>query len=578
MPPLLRVKRPRLRRLRAPLAILALLAGPLELSAQCPDGTPSPCSRAKPAVTGLGPRRIVVLPFENLAHDTALADVGRVTQELLIQGVAELDSVEAVPSLAIARALSGQGTQPTDLGMLTRRLGASTLVTGNVTKFRDSIRVQANIIDARSGRIIRAVGPVAGPAGDPFVAIAVTRERVLGSFMVGDMKHEMPGQPPKYSAYREWLDGWRVYSRDPVASRPYFERAISLDSTFALPYYHLAISHTNRGEWEQAERIVQALERLRDRLAPSDRASLDYLQDLLRGDFAGAVRDARFVESHGMTAAGFVIGFWSNAQLRPRDAIPAFVEADQIQVAMDYAPQVIAMAEAYHEAADHRSELARLDRGRREFPNSPAIVYARLRAFAGLGEPQHALALADTLLGAADDPTDMRPIDAVATGAMEFAAHGDEASGVQINRLLLEWFRTHPSRQPSAARERSEGQAWLAAGRLDSAALRFMNASTDTTSIANDGYLGLIAAQRGDTARAGAIADSLGRLSRKWDRGESTYWRAAVLAQLGERDEAVALLRQAEHAGQSMVSWHYALALHSLRGYPAFEALIQPAR
>ena len=64
----------------------------------------------------------------------------------------------------------------------------------------------------------------------------------------------------------------------------------------------------------------------------------------------------------------------------------------------------------------------------------------------------------------------------------------------------------------------------------------------------------------------------------KWDRGLTPYWRAAILAELGDRAEAVRLLTVAPSKGQRMYDWHSTLPLRSLRGYPPYEALITPKK
>jgi hypothetical protein len=58
----------------------------------------------------------------------------------------------------------------------------------------------------------------------------------------------------------------------------------------------------------------------------------------------------------------------------------------------------------------------------------------------------------------------------------------------------------------------------------------------------------------------------------------SVWWRAAILAHLGKRDEAVQLLRQARAKGQEMSYWHAHPALAPLRGYGPFEDLITPTK
>lgn len=116
----------------------------------------------------------------------------------------------------------------------------------------------------------------------------------------------------------------------------------------------------------------------------------------------------------------------------------------------------------------------------------------------------------------------------------------------------------------------------LATGRADSAVARFAVLARDTTALDAAGFLGLAQLARGDRVRARAIADSLGALRRRWMFGTNTFWRAAILGALGERDLAVQLLRQSNREGQRMEDWHYTPALDSLHGFPAFEALVRP--
>ena len=118
----------------------------------------------------------------------------------------------------------------------------------------------------------------------------------------------------------------------------------------------------------------------------------------------------------------------------------------------------------------------------------------------------------------------------------------------------------------------------LASGMLDSAATRFTLVARDTNRISAAGYLALCELDRGNRERARAIADSIGGIRRPWLFGVHTFWRAAILGALGERERAVQLLHQANREGQPLQSWHYTDALVSLHGYPAFETLIRPQR
>ncbi len=192
-------------------------------------------------------------------------------------------------------------------------------------------------------------------------------------------------------------------------------------------------------------------------------------------------------------------------------------------------------------------------------------------------DPASALALADSLLRDTNDSIGT-VASQVTTAAQEFRAHGDPATATRLLSLANAWYERSPARTPTPALRLSEGVALLMSGKSDSAAVRFALVARDTTRIDAAGYLGLANVARGDRAGARAIADSLGRLKRRWLFGVNTYWRAAIMGALGDKPLAVELLQQAASEGQTLPAWHFATALDSLHGYAPFEALIRPER
>ena len=128
--------------------------------------------------------------------------------------------------------------------------------------------------------------------------------------------------------------------------------------------------------------------------------------------------------------------------------------------------------------------------------------------------------------------------------------------------------------------EQLVGQLWFFAGALDSAEAHFTRALPDTSfnAIRTVSSLAIIAARRNNGARARAVSDSLAAHLPKRDRGQTPYWRAAILAELGDREQAMRLLRTAPKLGRPMQSWHSDPELRALRGYPPFDALITPQK
>ena len=536
-------------------------------------------------VPALDARTVAVLPFETLTSDTAVSQAARVAADWLMQGIVQTDSAKVVSSTMVNFAIGDAKAGDADLvSRVARATKAGTVVTGSVSRFGDSLRIQVNIVNAATGVVIRAIEPVAGPVADPIIAINALRDRVLGAIVSGDVAKRVAvaGQPPNYSAYREYMSGVDVYVRDQVAARPYYRRAIALDSLFAAPYFGLAASYTNAGIRDSAAVVVAGLERLRERLSAEGRLTLEYSQAMLKGDFETQLRTAQSAAARsGSPGYLYSVGFAANNLMRPAIAVPALESSDSAAAVDKWQGNMVQLATAYHLLGEYRKEAAHIDLARRRYPSSPGFVNRALRHMAGLGERNAALALADTILRGSNDATGLAALDAISTGAWEFEVHGDTATARQLTQLALRWVATRARTAPPArALERSLGRAWLDIGQLDSAIAHLSRALPDTSNaaIGTRGYLAIAYARHGDTTRARAISDSLADSVREWDNGSTPYWRAAILAALGERGEAVRLLRTAHQQGQSKVTWHYIPALRALRGFPDFDALIAPKK
>ena len=118
---------------------------PSALSAQCPDGSPPPCSRpvAAPPATSLA-----VLYFDNLSGDSSdayLAD--GLTEEMIARlgGIARL----VVKSRTAVRRFRGR--PPADPATLGRALGVAHLVSGSVRRAGTRLRVSVELVRAASG-------------------------------------------------------------------------------------------------------------------------------------------------------------------------------------------------------------------------------------------------------------------------------------------------------------------------------------------------------------------------------------------------------------------------------------------
>ena len=110
--------------------------------------------------------------------------------------------------------------------------------------------------------------------------------------------------------------------------------------------------------------------------------------------------------------------------------------------------------------------------------------------------------------------------------ALELRAHGHVEAGEAAVERALRWYRGRP-----AGERRTEGQRFALARNLYLAE-RWADASAAFERLAADcqdrpeylGYLGVLAARRGERAQAERISDSLAAFQVPYIRGAHTHW------------------------------------------------------
>jgi hypothetical protein len=90
------------------------------------------------------------------------------------------------------------------------------------------------------------------------------------------------------------------------------------------------------------------------------------------------------------------------------------------------------------------------------------------------------------------------------------------------------------------------------------------------------GFLGVLAARRGDKQEALRISSLLENIDRPYLFGVHTFWRARIASLLGDKENAVRLIREALAQGRSYTVFHPMMDFEPLQDYPPFKELIKP--
>ena len=209
------------------------------MSAQCPDGSPPPCTRAGASLPA--PNSVAVLYFDNLSRDTAdafLAD--GLTEEIIIR-LGQVQRLEVKSRFEVQRFRGRAAAQePPFLG---RSLNAAYLVTGSVQRGGDQVRLRVALV--RAATRAQVWGDVFDRTNSNLLTVESDIAREVATAISGQL---LPEERARLSrpltsdpiAYEEYLRGLQLANSWDDAAQgsalAHFDRAIARDSAFAAAF------------------------------------------------------------------------------------------------------------------------------------------------------------------------------------------------------------------------------------------------------------------------------------------------------------------------------------------------------
>jgi len=543
-----------------------------------------------PRELSLDPQRIVVATFDNKTGDELLDPYGRVAADWITQALSRTDVVKVVPTTIVFQSSNEVGIKTSGLDSmdllqaLAQKTNTGTVIWGSYHLKDEILRFQIEITDSEKGKLIHSLEDVSGSRDSPMEVIETLRQRVLGTLVLYfdsiPSKILRVSKPPHYDAYREHIVGLEYFGKDYLQALRHFKLAAERDPEFLAPRTRIAIIYGTLGEHAKADPEFRFINKYRENLTLFEQNYLDWYMSRLEGNYAEAMQHLLQAEKQAPNNnyVNYLIGIEALRNNNPQETVNIFTKKDPSEYIYDHeagAWQLGVLAEARHMLGNYQLELDEIRQGQENYPDRLELRVGEVRALAALGRIQE-------VMGVIEDSLDLKsrtgtPGGVMLEAAQELRAHGYLNEAQEIANRAADWYKNRTLDDAESDIYRSDlALALYIAEQWEKAKTLFKElAEENPDNIEYKGFLGRLAARRGEREAALKISEELQKIKLPYLFGYHTYCRACIASLLGEREQAVELLREAFTQGYAHgVYLHRDIDLEALREYPPFQELL----
>ncbi|MFC1559215.1 protein kinase [Gemmatimonadota bacterium] len=537
--------------------------------------------------SGFDPDRSIVPPFDNYTEDQELNSLGiqaafRITEAMLHSGLRAVPIQDALTSWNyVLSAIESGVLVESPVTELARDNGAGRVISGTYSMVGDSLQFSLHIRDILKGVIIESIGPISVLPNDYALAIDEISQRIVGFYTLeSDERIALP-EPVIDAAYRAFSDGMDIYARaqdssEQLSAINHFHLAYELDPTFTRPLIYAGFCHWNNNAFAQVDSLLRILDQHRERLNEYDVGWLEYLHGRIRGDLERSLRGARQVAQIAPgSKAEYNVGHIAVFLNRPGEALEAFERLDRkdsfTRSGFSFWTR---KASAYHLLGEYRNALKIARQGFQLFPEADDLIYDILHSLAALGRVEEI----HEFLEETHNYQNPSPAYRMRRAAADLKAYGQYPEVViDLYQSAIDWYENARGENKTQYRS-SIANALYEMERFDEAEVLYKELTVDSpSSLTYLGYLGTLAARRGDDQEALRIFDLLASIDQPYMFGNHIYLCARIAAQLGDKERAVRLLHESfEQGARAFLGVYRDMDLVPLRGFQPFEELIRP--
>ena len=216
---------------------------------------------------------LAVMYFENIADPEDKNHTGEMLTNLLITSLSQVKDLEVISRerLMDIQKEIGQtdykNLSPRLAGQVAKNAGVSKMLIGSILQENPALTVTMRLIDVQSGRIISSQKVKDFPVNQIFTLVDSLAYFLSSSFPVvsiskSELRDVTKVTTNSIEAYRAYVEGLTLNSRSYFTeAKAAFEKAVELDSNFAMANFYLSMFQQTAGEaflsWKSFQKAVE---------------------------------------------------------------------------------------------------------------------------------------------------------------------------------------------------------------------------------------------------------------------------------------------------------------------------------
>jgi eukaryotic-like serine/threonine-protein kinase len=344
-------------------------------------------------------KSIAVLPFENLSADPDNAYFAEGIQEEILTRLAKIADLKVISRTSTQQYQS----KPRNLVEIAEQLGVANILEGSVQKAADHVRVNVQLINARTDSHLwadtydRKLTDIFGVESDIAKRIAESLQAKLTGHEEQALALKLTNNPAAYDLYLRGLS-FEARSTALWEAAGFYERAVQLDPNFALAWARLSRANadiyfdqrdTTPGRRDAVKRALENAQKLQPN-SPETLLALGYYQYRVLRDYRAAKTTFGRVSEMlpGSTEVPYALaevarrlGHWDQSIAYFEQALS--LDPRNVELLID-------AALTYSVLRQFPAALKLYDRALDIMPNDPDVMAAKARIYQAQGNLQEA--------------------------------------------------------------------------------------------------------------------------------------------------------------------------------------------